>query len=91
MKIIPIGKRILIQALKAETTTKSGLFLPDTASKEEPIIGEVLAVGNSDIEKTIPVGSHIIYARYSGTEMKEGELKYVILNEEDVLALVEKI
>ncbi|MCX5774603.1 MAG: co-chaperone GroES [Fusobacteria bacterium] len=89
MTIKPIGKRVLIQSIKAETTTKSGILLPETATKEDPIIGEVLAVGTAELEKIIPVGSKIIYTRYSGTEIKDGETKFVLLNEEDVLAIVE--
>ncbi len=91
MTIKPIGKRVLIQSLKAEKTTKSGILLPETASKEDPIIGEVLAVGTKELEESIPVGSKIIYARYSGTEIKDGEVKYILLNEEDVLAIVESL
>lgn len=91
MKIKPIGKRILIKQVKVETKTKTGIYLPDTASKEEPITGEVIAVGNSEVEKDIKVNDKIIYAKYSGTEIKDGEDKLILLELKDVLAIVEEM
>ena len=93
-KIQPLGDRILLKQLAAEEKTKGGIILPDTA-KEKPQEGEIIAVGKgrvSDEGKTIPievkVGDRVLYGKYSGTEIKaEGE-EYLIVKEEDILAVI---
>ena len=80
MIIKPLGERILIKQTEQEEVTKSGIVLPGTASKEKPIIGEVLAVG-SKIEE-VKVGDKVIFEKYSGTEVKDGEESYLILEKE---------
>jgi len=87
MIIKPLGERILIKQTEQEEVTKSGIVLPGTASKEKPIIGEVLAVG-SKIEE-VKVGDKVIFEKYSGTEIKDGEESYLILEKDNVLAIVE--
>ena len=87
MIIKPLGKRILIKQTEQEEVTKSGIVLPGTASKEKPIIGEVLAIG-SKIEE-VKVGDKVIFEKYSGTELKDGEESYLILEKDNVLAIVE--
>ncbi|ACV38756.1 co-chaperone GroES [Leptotrichia buccalis] len=87
MIIKPLGKRILIKQTQQEEVTKSGIVLPGTASKEKPIIGEVLAVGRK-IEE-VKVGDKVIFEKYSGTEVKDGEETYLILEKDNVLAIVE--
>ena len=87
MIIKPLGERILIKQTEQEEVTKSGIVLPGTASKEKPIIGEVLAVG-SKIEE-VKVGDKVIFEKYSGTEVKDGEETYLILEKDNVLAIVE--
>lgn len=94
--IKPLEDRILVQANEAETTTASGLVIPDTA-KEKPQEGTVLAVGPGrfdDEGKRIPVdvkvGDTVIYSKYGGTEVKYSGEEYLILSARDVLAIVEK-
>ena len=87
MIIKPLGKRILIKQTQQEEVTKSGIVLPGTASKEKPTIGEVLAVGRK-IEE-VKVGDKVIFEKYSGTEVKDGEETYLILEKDNVLAIVE--
>jgi len=87
MIIKPLGKRILIKQTQQEEVTKSGIVLPGTASKEKPIIGEVLAVGRK-IEE-VKVGDKVIFEKYSGTEVKDGKETYLILEKDNVLAIVE--
>lgn len=87
MRIKPLGKRILIKQTEQEEVTKSGIVLPGTASKEKPIIGEVLAVGKK-IEE-VSVGDKVIFEKYAGTEVKDGEETYLILEKDNVLAIVE--
>ena len=87
MKIRPLGERVLIKQTKQEEITKSGIVLPDTASKEKPIIGEVTAVG--DAIKEIKIGDKVIYEKYAGTEVKDNDDVYLLLEVKNVLAVVE--
>lgn len=87
MKIKPLGKRIVVKALKEEQKTEGGIYLPETASKEKPQQGEVTAVG--DEFKEVKIGDKVIFAKYGGTEIKvEGE-DYLVLGEDDVLGIIE--
>ena len=87
MIIKPLGERVLIKQTEQEEVTKSGIVLPGTASKEKPIIGEVLAIG-AKVED-IKVGNKVIFEQYSGTEVKDGDESYLILEKDNVLAIVE--
>ena len=97
MAIKPLEDKILVEATAAETTTASGLVIPDTA-KEKPQEGKVLAVGpgrfDEDGDKRIPldikVGDTVIYSKYGGTEVKYDGEEYLLLSARDVLAIVEK-
>lgn len=95
--IQPLGDRVLIKALEAEGKTKSGIVIPDTA-KEKPQEGEVIAVGKgkmADDGKIVPLevkkGDRVLYGKYSGTEVttKEGD-EYLIMKEDDILAIISK-
>ena len=87
MIIKPLGERVLIKQTEQEEVTKSGIVLPGTASKEKPIIGEVLAIG-AKVDDIIVVNK-LIFEKYSGTEVKDGEESYLILEKDNVLAIVE--
>ena len=97
VNIKPLEDKILVQANEAETTTASGLVIPDTA-KEKPQEGTVVAVGpgrwDEDGEKRIPLdvseGDTVIYSKYGGTEIKYNNEEYLILSARDVLAIVNK-
>ena len=97
VNIKPLEDKILVQANEAETTTASGLVIPDTA-KEKPQEGTVVAVGpgrwDEDGEKRIPLdvaeGDTVIYSKYGGTEIKYNDEEYLILSARDVLAVVSK-
>ena len=91
----PLGDRIIAKAVSAEETTAGGIILPDTA-KEKPLEAEVIAVGPGaqlDSGKKTPmdvkVGDKIIYGKYAGTEVKIGVEDYIILRQDDVLAIKE--
>ena len=91
----PLGDRIVIKPTEAEEVTKGGIVLPD-AAKERPQEGEVIAVGTGKVLETgakipmeVKVGDKIIYSRYGGTEVKIGGEEYVILRQDDVLAVSE--
>jgi len=91
----PLGNYVVIKPLARETVTKSGIVLPDTA-KEKPQEGEVLAVGpgkvldnGKRITLEVKVGQRVLFAKYSGTEVKiEGE-EYLLLRESDILGIIE--
>ena len=94
MKIQPLADRIVVKVLEAKEVTKGGIVLPDTA-KEKPQEAEVVAVGKgrvSDDGKTIApevkVGDKVLFGKYSGTEITADGTEYLILKEEDILAIV---
>lgn len=94
MNLQPLEDRIVVRSLEAESTTASGLVIPETA-KEKPQQGEVLAVGpgrRSDTGDLIPVdvsvGDIVVYSKYGGTEISHGGEDFLILNARDVLAIV---
>ena len=87
MIIKPLGKRVLIKQVEQEEVTKSGIVLPGTASKEKPITGEVLAVGK-EVED-VKTGDKVIFEKYSGTEVKDGDDSFLILDIDNVLAITE--
>lgn len=95
MKIQPLGDRVVVKQLEAESKTKGGILLPDTA-KEKPQEGEVVAVGKGKILDNgsvspleVKVGDKILYGKYSGNEIttKDGE-QLLIMREEDILAIL---
>lgn len=95
MNIRPLYDRIIVTRLEAETTTKSGLIIPDTA-KEKPIEGMVVAVGNGKVlddgkvrSLEVKAGDRILFGKYSGTEIKIEGVEHLILREDEVLAVVE--
>ena len=94
VSITPLEDRIVVKQVEAETTTASGLVIPDTA-KERPQEGEVLSVGPGRIDDNgnrvpldVKVGDRVIYSKYGGTEVKYGGEEYLILSARDVLAIV---
>ena len=90
----PLGERVVVKPIEQESTTKGGIFLPDTA-KEKPQEGEVVAVGPGQVANDgtrIPMelskGDKVIYSKFAGTEYKDGDDEYLILRESDVLAKI---
>ena len=95
MKIRPLHDRMLVERLKEREVKKGGIIIPDTA-KEKPQEGRVIAVGNGkvgDDGKKIPLdvktGDKILFGKYSGSEVKLDDKEYLIMREEDVLAILE--
>ena len=94
MNLKPLGDRLLVKPIEQEEKTASGIILPETA-KEKPQEGEVLAVGPGSrkedgdrVAMDVAVGNRVLYAKYAGTEIKMDGVKYLILRESDVLAIV---
>ncbi|MDQ1284019.1 MAG: chaperonin GroES [Patescibacteria group bacterium] len=86
-KITPLGENVLVKVVKVETKTKSGLVLPDTASEEKPQEGKVIAIGDSAKIK-VKKNQKVIFAKYSGTEINLDKEEYLIVKNEDILAVV---
>ena len=94
MELRPLHDRILVKRTEEETKTKGGIIIPDNA-KEKPIQGVVVATGNgktTDEGKTIPLtvkkGDKVLFGKYSGTEIKHEGEEYLIMREDDILAIV---
>ena len=94
MQLKPLGDRIVLKQLEAEETTKSGIVLPGQ-SKEKPQQAEVIAVGpggvidGKEVKMQVAVGQKVIYSKYAGTEVKLDDEEYIIVKQNDVLAVVE--
>jgi len=96
-RIRPLADRVVIKPQEREEKTKAGLFLPDTASKEKPQQGTVMAVGEGRLDdngKRVPLslkaGDTVLFAKYAGTDIKIDDVDYLILAEKDVLAIVQE-
>ncbi|KAA0893409.1 co-chaperone GroES [Oryzomonas japonica] len=95
MSLRPLQDRILVKRVEEETRTAGGLFIPETA-KEKPQRGEIVAAGNgkkTEDGKVLPldvkVGDKVLFGKYSGTEIKVDGEEFLIMREEDILAIVE--
>lgn len=90
----PLGDRVVLKQLEAETTTASGIVLPGQ-EKEKPQQAEVVAVGpggvvdGKEVKMEVKVGEKVIYSKYAGTDVKMGDEKYVIVKQSDILAIIE--
>lgn len=95
MKLVPLGDRVVLKQLEAETTTKSGIVLPGQ-EKEKPQQAEVIAVGpggmidGKEVKMEVKAGDKVIYSKYAGTEVKmDADEKFVIVKQSDILAIIE--
>lgn len=93
MKLVPLGDKVVLKQLVAEETTKSGIVLPGQA-KEKPQQAEVIAVGpggmvdGKEVTMLVKVGDKVIYSKYSGTEVKLEEDEFVVVKQNDIVAVV---
>lgn len=94
MNIKPLADRVVIKSVELEETTKSGIILTSNA-KEKPQIAEVVAVGpggnvdGKEITMHVRIGDKVIYSKYAGTEVKLDDEEYIIVRQNDILAVVE--
>ena len=94
MKLVPLFDRVVLKQLVAEETTKSGIVLPGQA-KEKPQQAEVIAVGpggvvdGKEVVMPVKVGDQVIFSKYSGTEVKTDNEEYIIVKQNDILAVIE--
>lgn len=96
MQFKPLSNHVFIEPLKEEKATKSGIVLPETAEKEKPMVGKVLAVGpgktNEKGEATpmsVKVGDKVLFKKYGPDEIEVDGKKYLVGSEDDILAVVE--
>lgn len=94
MKLVPLGDRVVLKQLVAEETTKSGIVLPGQ-SKEKPQQAEVVAVGpggvvdGKEIQMHVKEGQQVIYSKYAGTSVEVEEEEYIIVKQDDILAILQ--
>lgn len=94
MKLVPLADRVVLKQVEAEETTKSGIILT-SASQEKPQEAEIVAVGpggvidGKEITMQVSVGQKVIYSKYAGTEVKLDGTEYIIVRQNDILAVVE--
>lgn len=94
MKLVPLGDKVVLKQLVAEETTKSGIVLPGQA-KEKPQQAEVVAVGpggvvdGKEVTMLVKAGDKVIYSKYAGTEVKLGDEEFIVVKQNDIVAVVE--
>lgn len=95
MNIRPLHDRILVKRLEEKEMTKGGIIIPDSA-KEKPVEGEIIAVGKGKVNEKgevrpldVKVGDKILFGKYAGTEIKIEGVEYLMMREDDILAVVE--
>lgn len=95
-KIQPLGDRVLVEPLEAEEKTSGGIVIPDTA-KEKQQKGKVIAIGKGRVSEEgkltpleVKVNDHVLFGRYTGSEVKIGSTDYLIIKEDDILGIIKK-
>ena len=95
MKIRPLGDKVIVQRLEADSVTAGGIVLPDSA-KEKPQRGKIVSVGDGKLlddgsrgEMTVKKGQEVLFTSYAGTEVKVGSKELLIMDESDIMAIVE--
>jgi len=95
MNLKPLSDHLIVKAIQEDTTTKSGIVLPDTVDKEKPEKGEVVAVGpgrildnGTKLEMSVKVGDKVMFKKYAPDEIKVEGIEYLILSESDILAII---
>ena len=96
MNLKPLSNHLFIEPIEEEKTTKSGIVLPETAEKEKPIKGEVIAVGPGKLNEkgeripmSVKVGDIVLFKKYGPDEIEIEDKKYLVGEEEDILAIIE--
>ena len=89
MKLVPLGDRVVLKQLVAEETTKSGIVLPGQAQEAEVIaVGPGGMVDGKEVKMEVAVGDQVIYSKYAGTEVKLDGEEYIIVKQNDILAVI---
>ena len=95
INVLPLYDRVLIKRVENERKTSGGIVIPESANTEKPIRGEVIAVGDGKVlengnirQLKVKIGDKVLFGKYSGTEVKIDEQEYVIMREDDLLAIL---
>ena len=96
LKIKPLGNRVILEAIREDKTTASGIVLPETAEKEKPEEGLVVAIGPGKLLEngqrtkiSVKVGDKVVFKKYSPDEIKINKKEYLIISEDDILAIID--
>ena len=95
-KIRPLSDRVVIEPREVETKTAGGIVIPDSADKDKPIQGTVIAIGTGKyvdgklLPLQVKVGDNVLFGKYSGTNVKLDESEYLVMREEDIMGVVEE-
>lgn len=95
-KIRPLSDRIVVQPRELETKTAGGIVIPDSADKDKPIQGTVIAIGTGKyidgkiVPLQVKVGDKVLFGKYSGTNVKLDDQEYLVMREEDVMGVLEE-
>lgn len=95
-QIRPLADRVVVEPLEAETKTAGGIVIPDTADKDKPIRGTVIAIGNGKFidgkiqPLQVKIGEKVLFGKYAGTNVKLAEKEYLVMREEDIMGVIEE-
>ena len=91
MKLVPLDDKVVLKQKEVEVTTASGIILAGTANKEKPQQAEVIAVGpgTADVKMQVKVGDMVIFSKYAGTDVKLDNEEFIVVKQNDILAIVE--
>lgn len=96
MKLKPLNDKIIVKPIEEDEVTKAGIVLPDTAEKEKPEKGEVIAVGPGKLldngqraPMSVKVGDKVVFKKYASDEVKIDDTEYFVISEEDIIAIIE--
>ncbi|MCD6360866.1 MAG: co-chaperone GroES [Armatimonadetes bacterium] len=97
MNLRPLGDRVIVKPIREDITTRSGIVLPETAEKERPEKGEIIAVGpgktlenGQKIALDLKIGDKILFTKYGPTEIKVNDEELLIISESDIMAVIEE-
>jgi chaperonin GroES len=94
-KIRPLSDRVVVQAREAETTTAGGIIIPDSASKDKPMEGTIIAIGTGKYIEgklqplQVKVGDNVLFKSYAGTKVKLDNTDFLVMHEEDIMGVLE--
>jgi chaperonin GroES len=94
-KIRPLSDRVVVEPRELETKTAGGIYIPDTADKDKPILGTIIAIGNGKYidgkvqPLQVKVGDQVLFGKYAGTNVKLDTKEYLVMREEDIMGVLE--
>jgi chaperonin GroES len=95
-KIRPLSDRVVVEPRETETKTAGGIYIPDTADKDKPIEGTIIAVGTGKyvdgklLPLQVKIGDRVLFGKYAGTNVKLDETEYLVMREEDIMGVLEE-